>query len=158
MSYRTMGGTQDRPDQPGQPAQPEHRWTKAVSAYERIVVIALIALLMVVVAAATVELGTVLFADLSTRQTSLLDIEEMFSLFGYFLLVLIGLELLTTLKTYIRKGVFQVEVVLEVALIAVAQKLIILNVSHVAPSYVFGLAALILSLAAAFWLVRAPRR
>jgi uncharacterized membrane protein (DUF373 family) len=134
------------------------RFTDLVGSFERAVVFALIVLLMIVVGAATAELGVELAKDLTSRETSLLDVEEMFSLFGYFLLVLIGLELLKTLKTYVHEGVVQVEVVLEVALIAVAQKLIILNLSKVAPPFVYGLAALILTLSLAFWLVRHGRR
>jgi uncharacterized membrane protein (DUF373 family) len=37
--------------------------------------------------------------------------------FGYFLLVLIGVELIETLKAYAKKDVIHVRVVLEVALI-----------------------------------------
>jgi len=45
--------------------------------------------------------------------------------FWYFLLVLIGVELVETLKTYVKKDVIYVGVVLEVALIAMARKVII---------------------------------
>jgi uncharacterized membrane protein (DUF373 family) len=134
------------------------RFTDFVGSFERGIVFALILLLMIVVGSATVELGVELAKDLTALETSLLDVEEMFSLFGYFLLVLIGLELLKTLKTYVHEGVVQVEVVLEVALIAVAQKLIILNLSKVAPPFIYGLAALIVTLALAYWLVRNGRR
>ncbi len=44
---------------------------------------------------------------------------------GYFLLVLIGIELLETLKAYFKKDVIHERVVLEVALIAMARKVII---------------------------------
>jgi uncharacterized membrane protein (DUF373 family) len=50
---------------------------------------------------------------------SLLDV------FGYFLLVLIGVELLETLRSYMKKDAIHVRVVLEVALIAMARKAVI---------------------------------
>ena len=53
------------------------------------------------------------------------------------------------------EGVVHVEVVLEVALIAIAQKIIIFNTSRATGLSVVGLAALVLALAASFWLVRA---
>jgi uncharacterized membrane protein (DUF373 family) len=81
----------------------------------------------------------------------------MLELFGFFLLVLVGLELLTTLKSYLYDRVIHVEVVLEVSLIAVAQKVIILD-TRTGGATLFGLAGLVMTLALAFWVVRIARR
>jgi uncharacterized membrane protein (DUF373 family) len=132
----------------------ENRWTRVIKAFEHVVILVLMGLLMVVVAISTVELGWLLVRDLSSIRTLMLESEEMFELFGFFLVVLIGLELVTSLKSYVRKGVVQVEVVLEVALIAVAQKLIILDSTKAGGPTLLGVAGLVLSLAVAFWLVR----
>jgi uncharacterized membrane protein (DUF373 family) len=128
-----------------------------VGRFEDIAVFLLMGLLMVVVAIATVELGWLLFKDLTTVGTLLVDVEEMLELFGFFLLVLVGLELLTTLKSYLYDRVIHVEVVLEVSLIAVAQKVIILDTRTGGPT-LFGLAGLVMALALAFWVVRIARR
>jgi len=133
-------------------------WTRVIVAFEHGIVTVLMALLMCVVAVSTFELGSLLFRDLGSLRRGALDIDEMFSLFGFFLLVLVGLELLTTLKTYVREGIVQVEVVLEVSLIALAQKVIILNTSHSSGVTLLGVAALVLTLAVAYWLVRSARR
>jgi uncharacterized membrane protein (DUF373 family) len=130
---------------------------QVVERFEDIAVLLLMALLMVVVAISTVELGWLLYKDLTTVGTMLVDIEEMLELFGFFLLVLVGLELLTTLKSYLYDRVIHVEVVLEVSLIAVAQKVIILDTRTGGPT-LFGLAGLVLALALAFWVVRIARR
>jgi uncharacterized membrane protein (DUF373 family) len=114
-------------------------------------------LLMVVVAISTVELGWLLVRDITTVGTLLVDVEEMLELFGFFLLVLVGLELLTTLKSYLYDRVIHVEVVLEVSLIAVAQKVIILD-TRTGGLTLFGLAGLVIALAVAFWVVRIARR
>ncbi len=133
-------------------------WARSLSSgFERVIVLTLMCLLMIVVIVSTVELGWLLFKDLSSVGTLLLDPEEMFELFGFFLLVLIGVELLTTLKYYLSEGVIHVEVVLEVGLIALAQKVLILDTSRATAMYLFGLASLILALAAAFWWVRTAR-
>ena len=84
-------------------------------------------------------------------------VEEMFELFGFFLLVLIGMELLTTLRAYVYERVIHAEVVLEVALIAIAQKVIVLDTSRASWATLLGLAALVLALAAAIWAVRFVR-
>jgi uncharacterized membrane protein (DUF373 family) len=130
---------------------------EVVGRFEDIAVLLLMGLLMVVVAISTVELGWLLFKDLTTPGTLLVDVEEMLELFGFFLLVLVGLELLTTLKSYLYDRVIHVEVVLEVSLIAVAQKVIILD-TRTGGATLFGLAGLVMTLALAFWVVRIARR
>ena len=128
-----------------------------VKGFERIVAFALLVLLMIVVTLSTFELALLTVRDLSIAREKLLDADLMFDLFGFFLLVMVGMELLTSLKQYVRVGAVHVEVVLEVALIALAQKVIILN-PGAPPHSQFGLAALILALAGSFWCVRASRR
>lgn len=133
------------------------RVNQIVKDFEHIVVLSLMALLMVVVGLCTFELGWLLVRDLSTRTVLLLDVDEIFELFGFFLLVLIGMELLVTLKAFLYDRVIHVEVVLEVALIAFAQKTIVLNTSRTQATTLFSLAALLLSLALAYWVVRSAR-
>jgi uncharacterized membrane protein (DUF373 family) len=132
-------------------------WARIIRAYERVIIFILMILLMVVIGISTLELGWLLIGDLSSTRRIVLDVEEVFELFGFFLLVLIGVELLLTLKAYISDGVVHVEVVLEVALIAIAQKIIILDASRTGPLSLVGLSALILALAVGFWLVRVAR-
>ena len=57
----------------------------------------------------------------------LLEINELLEIFGFFLLVLIGVEILETIKAYLLEKVVHVEIVLEVALFAIARKVIILD-------------------------------
>jgi uncharacterized membrane protein (DUF373 family) len=75
-------------------------------------------------------------------------------IFGYFLLVLIGEELIETLKAYLKKDVIHVRVVLEVALIAVARKVIIEEPNNLPSLTLFGIAALILALGIASYFER----
>jgi uncharacterized membrane protein (DUF373 family) len=128
-----------------------------VKAFERLVAFVLLVLLVIVVTLATVELAALVFRDVSLARNSLLDADQMLEVFGAFLLVLVGMELLTSIKNYVRYGAVRAEIVLEVALIALAQKIIILN-PRVGALNQLALAALILALAAAFWWVRAARR
>ncbi len=134
--------------------EPDDKWVGLVRSFERIVMQVLILLLRAMVALCIFELGWLLLRGLLRAQSPMvLDVEQMFELFGFFLIVLVGVELISTLKGYLRAGVIHVEVVLEVALIAVAQKVIVLDTKR-AEGMGFGLAALILALAVAFWCVR----
>jgi uncharacterized membrane protein (DUF373 family) len=128
-----------------------------VKLFERAVALVLLVLLVVVVTLSTVELAALVFRDLSLAKNKLLDADQMLEMFGAFLLVLIGMELLASLKDYVRRGAVRAEIVLEVALIAIAQKVILLNPRASALNQL-GLASLIVALAGAFWWVRTARR
>ncbi len=102
--------------------------TRFLHIIERIIVTALILMMTVVLLLTTVDLGWLLIQDILTAPILLLDVEELLDIFGFFLLVLIGVELLETIKAYFDDHVVHVEVVLEVAMIAIARKVITLEV------------------------------
>ena len=95
--------------------------------FERVVVIVLIVMMSLVILLSTVELGWIIILDMITPPIILPQINELLEIFGFFLLILIGIELLETLRAYLLEHVVHVEVVLEVALIAIARKVIILE-------------------------------
>ncbi len=79
-------------------------------------------------------------------------------LFGQLLLVLIGIELLHSMKTYAVSRVIHLEAVLIVALIAVARKIIILDPKELPEGILLGIAAIVLALTLGYYLVRRSRR
>ena len=122
--------------------------------FERAVVLALIVMMMIVVMLATIELGWIIIKDIITPPVILLEINQLLEIFGFFLLVLIGVELLETIKAYLTEKVVHVEIVLEVALIAIARKVIILDLEKYGGLTLLGIAALILSVAAGYYAVK----
>src|SRR5262245_10374357 len=134
---------------------PDGLWSRIIRAFEHAVVVFLMLLLMIVTSLAAIELAWLLLRDLSSTRELLLDPEELLQLFGFFLLVLVGVELLTALKVYVRSGMIHVEVVLEVALIAIAQKVIVLDTSRAGVGTLLGEAAIIIAPAVAYRSVRA---
>ena len=122
---------------------------------EKSVIIALICMMTLVVILATLELGWIIIKDIFTEPMFLLEIDELLDIFGLFMLVLIGIELLETIiKTYLTENVIRVEVVLVVAIIAIARKVIILDVKDLSGTVLLGIAAIILSLCAGHYLIR----
>jgi len=83
-----------------------------------------------------------------------LDVAEAIEVFGFFLMVLIGLELLESIKIYIQKHRVHAEVVFLVAIIAVSRKVIILDYSKTAPETLWGISSIILALGIGYFLVR----
>ena len=122
--------------------------------FERGIVHVLIALMMLVVLLAAVELGWIIARDIITPPVVLLEIEELLEIFGFFLLVLIGVELLETIKAYLIEQVIHVEIVLEVSLIAIARKVIILDLEKYSELTLIGMASLILAIAVAVYAVK----
>jgi uncharacterized membrane protein (DUF373 family) len=129
--------------------------TRVLAKFERGIVIVLLALMMLAVLASTIELGAVFFEQLMEPPRFLLNMEEMLEVFGFFLMVLIGLELLETIKAYLEQDKVHVEIVFLVAMVAVARKMIILEYKDVSPHLLYGMSAVIISLAGSYYLVKA---
>jgi uncharacterized membrane protein (DUF373 family) len=127
---------------------------KILTNIQKFTVLALAGMLAVVVALSTVHLGVLIAEEIWAPPRFLIRVQGLLEIFGYFLLVLIGVELLETLKAYLRKDVIHVRVVLEVALIAMARKVIIEEPNAVPGLTLFGIAALILALGIAFYFER----
>lgn len=129
----------------------------ALRRFERIVVVALIVTMGVVIALATLDLLWLVIEDMIAPPVLLLEVTELLDIFGFVLLILIGIELLETIKAYLTENVVHVEIVLEVALIAIARKVIVLDTDKYPPLTLLAVAALILTLALGFYLERRSR-
>ena len=80
--------------------------------------------------------------------------ESVQSLFAGILLVVLGLELMDTLRNYFIEHRLRVELLISVALIAVARHVIQLDYEHTPPWLVASIALLVFSLAASYVGVR----
>lgn len=121
---------------------------------QKIIALVLSSLLIVVVALSTIHLGFLIGEEIWKPPRFLIQVQGLLEIFSFFLLVLIGVELLDTLKAYLKKDVIHVRLVLEVALIAMARKVIILEPNSTPGLVLFGVAALILALGIAFYFER----
>jgi uncharacterized membrane protein (DUF373 family) len=115
-------------------------------------------LLIIVVALSTAHLGFLIAQEIWKTPKFLIPVQGLLEIFSFFLLILIGVELIETLKAYLKKDVIHVRLVLEVALIAMARKVIILEPNSVPGSTMFGVAAIIFALAVAFYFERQARK
>ncbi len=121
---------------------------------KRFFVSVLIILMTVVIFLSIVELAYVIVRDIISPPVLLLDIKELLEVFGLIMLVVIGIELIeTVMKTYLVEGVDHVRVVLSVALIAIARKVIILDLHEVSSLSLMGVGVIILALAFGYFFV-----
>jgi uncharacterized membrane protein (DUF373 family) len=82
-----------------------------------------------------------------------LEVGEVLDLFGYALLIMIGIELIETIRAFLVDRAFHVEVVVLVAIIAVARKIIVLNVEAVSAMSLVGLGAIVAALCGGYFLI-----
>lgn len=126
--------------------------------YEKIMIQALMIMMAIVLGLATLDLGWLIIKDIITPPYLLLSVDQLLELFGLFMLVVIGIELLESImKTYITQGQPHYEVVLSVAIIAIARKVIILDLKEVDSLSLIGIASIILALTAGYFLMKRSR-
>jgi uncharacterized membrane protein (DUF373 family) len=121
---------------------------------ERGIVYTLIAMMAIVLVLATLELAHHVFKSIYESEYLLINLDRLMDLFGVFLLVLIGIELLDTIKVYLRENVVHVEVVVLVAIIALARKVVVLKIEELDGLMIIGIAILVVALAASYYLIK----
>ncbi len=125
-------------------------------AAKRWMIIAVLFLMVLIVFASVLELAIFLFQEFTDPVSGilLLDINELFRVFGFIFIVLIGFELLESIEMYFKKNVIHAEVVLLIAVIAVARKVVLLELEKHDPVAIIGLSLIILSLGACYSLIK----
>jgi uncharacterized membrane protein (DUF373 family) len=118
------------------------------------IIYSLIVLMTAVLILATVELGYYVLKCFIDSDFAIININQIMELFGAFMLVLIGIELLDTIKVYLKENVVHVEVVVLVAIIAVARKVVVLKIEDIDGLKIIGLAFIIVALAVAYYLIK----
>ena len=127
---------------------------EALKKFEYVINTALLIMMGLVVLLATIDLGWVIVKDILTPPVLLLDVNELLELFGAFLLVLIGMELLSMVKGYIAEKTIHVEVTLVVGIIAIARKVVILEPKEMDGLTLLGIAAIIFALTLGYYLLK----
>lgn len=110
-------------------------------------------LMVIVICVAISDLTIFLFKELSKVPSG--DFKTvLFKIFGLFLNILIALEILENITAYLKKHVFQVELVIVTSLIAVARKIIILDLEKVTGIDIIGLGIAVLALSISYLIIR----
>lgn len=113
-----------------------------------------LSLVMVVVILVALNSLVISLVKEITNPEAIVLSKTLFKIFGLFLNILIALEILENITAYLRKHVIQLELVVVTSLIAVARKIIILDLKTTSGSQVIGLAIAIISLSISYWIIR----
>ncbi|WOX05338.1 phosphate-starvation-inducible PsiE family protein [Microbulbifer pacificus] len=95
----------------------------------------------------------VLYQRLSTDPVLLLDYNDLFDVFGAIMLVLISIEIFINIRLYLGSNVIPIQLVVATALMAIARKVIVLDLDDTGPMYILGIAAVVMALGITYWLV-----
>lgn len=95
----------------------------------------------------------VLYQRLMLPPVFLLNINDIFYTFGAFMAVLIAIEIFINIRLYLESNDFPVKLVVATALMAIARKVIVLDVEKMTPDYILAIAATVLALGVTYWLL-----
>ena len=130
---------------------------RLIAKFEALIVGLLQLLLVVAVSAGTAQLFLLFFKRLPEAWSSIDTAGDLHAVmqnaFGGVLVVVLGLELIETLKVYFHEHQVRVEVIMIVGLIAVGRHVIQVDYAHVEAPQLFGLGALIVALSLGYFLV-----
>ena len=124
--------------------------------FEQGVALILTGLIAIIIVVALVELTKEVIKTVIAGTLNPLDHRLFQTLFGQILTVLIALEFKhSILKVVARKeSIIQVRTVLLIAMLAISRKFMILDLNDLQADTIFALAAAVVALAVAYWLVR----
>jgi uncharacterized membrane protein (DUF373 family) len=122
--------------------------------FEHFIVLILLGLLMAVVLYATIGLAIFILVTMAekvhTREVTI-TLPLLHDVFAGFLMLLIGLELMKTIVMYLEEHIIHVEVVLSVAMIAIARHAIDVDYKVVPPLAMIGMGSIIIALAVGYF-------
>jgi uncharacterized membrane protein (DUF373 family) len=130
---------------------------KTVDIIEKLIIRVLIVLMLVATALGTVSLGYMLIIDILSPPLLRLEVTELFEMFGLVLVLLIGMELLRSMRMFLTEENIKAELVVEVAVIALCNKIITLDIKHTTGAVLLGLAALLVGLSMGYFVLRSMR-
>lgn len=114
----------------------------------------LLAVLMVLVVIwSLVDVVVQMYRQASESILTAFNVDQLISLFGLFLVVLIAVEIFLNIIFYLKRDAIHVPLVLSTALTAIARKVIVLDYKIADPQYIYATAAVIVTVGITYWLV-----
>ena len=119
----------------------------------RICVKLLAVLMVAVIIWGVADVCYVLYTRLAAPPVFLLNVSDIFQIFGAFMVVLIAIEIFINIRLYLGSNTLPIKLVIGTALMAIARKVIVLDLANTTSIYVFAIATVVLALGIAYWLV-----
>ena len=121
---------------------------------EVILLVGILVTLSVTLLLALVDISYVVYRKIVTPPSFIVDAQGLMELFSLILILLIGLELIETIKAYLKEDTVHVELILLVAITAIARKVIVWDFEKYTHTQLYSLAAMIVALGVSYFLVK----
>jgi uncharacterized membrane protein (DUF373 family) len=121
----------------------------------RICIKVLAVLMVFVIFLGVLDVVYQLYNDLSSPPLLYLSVSEIFAIFGTFMVVLIAVEIFINIRLYLGSNTLPIQLVIATALMAIARKVIVLDLKETPPEYVYAIGVVTLALGVTYWLVAA---
>ena len=116
--------------------------------------IRVLAVLMVfVIIMGVVDVGWTLYQKLVAPPILIFTIPDMLAAFGAFMAVLIAIEIFINITIYLRENVIHVKIVMATALMAIARKVIVLDMEKLDAMQVAAIGFVVISMSVGYWLI-----
>jgi uncharacterized membrane protein (DUF373 family) len=119
----------------------------------RMCVRVLAVLMVVVIILGIIDVIYVMYQRIMAPPALLMTVNDIFALFGTFMVVLIAIEIFVNIRLYLGTDVLPVQLVVDTALMAMARKIIVLDFEKTDSSYLFAIALAVAALGATHWLL-----
>lgn len=106
-----------------------------------------------IIAFGVLDVIYVIYKRLIVPPYFILKISDILATFGAFMAVLIAIEIFINIKIYLRSDVIHVKAVMATALMAVARKIIVLDLNVHTPAHLYGLAAVLVAMSGGYFLI-----
>ncbi|WP_321430556.1 phosphate-starvation-inducible PsiE family protein [uncultured Methanolobus sp.] len=126
---------------------------KYINKFQTIIIKIVMLMMAFVILSAMLEITWLLVTDISTPPYFLIGVDEILDVFALFFLVIIGIELLETVKMIIMESSMNVDVIILVGITAIVRKILIIDLKNTDPLFLVGMGILIIALAGTYYLV-----
>ena len=125
--------------------------------FETFIITLLMVMMIIILLFSTIDLGFFIGKAILAPPMFIISVTRLQEMFGLIMLILIGIEILEAIKAYLVHNEIHVEVVLMVAVIALAHKVIILDFKALPNFTLVGIGMIIVSLSISYYLIKKVR-
>lgn len=121
---------------------------------EKLIIWGILIVMLTIIALAFIDIVYEIVKEIIKEPMFIIDADGLMNLFSIFLVLLIGLELLETVKAYLKEDIVHVEFIILVAIIAIARKAIVWDFKKYTTDELIGLAVMIFTLGVTYFLIK----
>lgn len=128
--------------------------SKFIKYVERLIIWGILIVMSVILVLAFIDIVYEIFKEIMAEPIFIIDSSGLMGLFSLFLVLLIGLELLETVKAYLKEDIVHVEFIILVAIIAISRKAIVWDFKKYTTEELISLAIMTVALGVTYFLVK----